>query len=92
MAVLSEPIAVAKMPAMSKPAQTHRHFVENEMAEYLVRRFRQSRIGMGLIVGPEQDPDAEKGEDDRDVGEPGRMRERRLRRTSGAVNIRCTMS
>ena len=73
-------------------AKAHWHLIENEVAERFVRRLGQRRIGMGLIVNPEQQPDAEKRERDRDVGEPGEMRERRLRRISFAVNIRCTMS
>ncbi len=44
-AVLSEPIAVAKIPAINKSAEADRHFVKNEMAESLVRSF--GRVGSG---------------------------------------------
>src|SRR5262249_26729650 len=53
-----------------KSVQTDRHLVENKMAEDF-RWFRKIRFGMSLVIGPEQNANAEKGEDDWYIGETG---------------------
>ena len=53
------------------------------MAERFVRRFRKGRIGVSLIIRPEQKTDAEKCQNNRDVGET-----RHDQRTPAPTNVR----
>ena len=52
-------------------AEADRHLVQNEMAKCFIWRFGQSRIGMDLVINPQQQADAQKSEHNRDIGQPG---------------------
>jgi hypothetical protein len=84
-------MAVAKIPR-SKPAQADRHLVQNEVAKRFVRRFGQCWIRVRLIINPKQQANGRNVSTIGISANPDRINERRLRRISGAVNIRCTMS
>ena len=57
-------------PGEQQSAQAHRHFIKDVVTKNFVRRFRYYMVLVGLIKNPEQDADAEKGECDRNIGQP----------------------